>query len=62
MRRTLEREHEACPHCGRNACSWHMPGRFCWYAYEDLPGQVQRKPPTTVATTEPEKTKGLSGG
>jgi hypothetical protein len=38
-----EREHEACPHCGRNACSWHMPGRFCVYAYEDLPGQVKKR-------------------
>lgn len=49
MRVREEREHEPCPHCGRNACSWHLPGRFCRYAYEDLPGQ---RPATTVTTHE----------
>jgi hypothetical protein len=51
MRRNFEREHENCPHCGRNSCSWHMPGRFCWYAYEDLPGEVKRKGATSCHTS-----------
>jgi hypothetical protein len=63
MRWRDEREHEPCPHCGRNACSWHMPGRFCVYAYEDLPGDVKRKPVKSVLTMrESEKRKGLTGG
>lgn len=50
--RRFEREidHDSCPHCGRNACSWHMPGRVCVYAYEDLPGEVKRKPVKSVMT------------
>ena len=56
-----EREHEPCPHCGRNTCSWHMPGRRCVYAYEDLPGEVKTRPPRT-ADTDGDKTKGLTGG
>jgi hypothetical protein len=60
MRRNFEREHENCPHCGRNSCSWHMPGRFCWYAYEDLPGEVKR--PKKPEPNEPEENKSLFGG
>lgn len=39
-----DREHEPCPHCGRNACSWHRPGRVCSYRYADQPGQVKPRP------------------
>jgi hypothetical protein len=60
MRFREEREHEDCPHCGRSSCSWHMPGRFCWYAYEDLPGQVKKRPPPEPTTEA--KQKGLIGG
>jgi hypothetical protein len=48
MRFREEREHEPCPHCGRNACSWHRPGRVCGYRYEDLPGEV--KPRAFIVT------------
>lgn len=40
MRWHEDASHEPCPHCGRNACSWHLPGRICRYAYADQPGQV----------------------
>lgn len=46
--RSEDREHENCPHCGRNACSWHGPGRFCAYVYADQPGQVRRVPGVTT--------------
>lgn len=42
MRWHEDAEHEPCPHCGRDACSWHLPGRLCRYAYADQPGQVKR--------------------
>lgn len=42
MRWRDERDHEPCPHCGRNACSWHRPGRVCVYRYTDQPGEVPR--------------------
>jgi hypothetical protein len=48
MRFRDEVEHEPCPHCGRNACTWHGPGRRCGYAYEDLPGAV--KPRAFIVT------------
>jgi hypothetical protein len=60
MRVREEREHECCPHCGRNSCSWHMPGRFCVYACEDLPGNLKKRP--VPDANEPERTKGLTGG
>jgi hypothetical protein len=48
MRWREEREHEPCPHCGRNSCGWHRPGRVCSYAYADQPGEV--KPVRGVTT------------
>ena len=48
MRWQEEREHECCPHCGRNSCGWHRPGRYCEYRYADQPGQV--KPRAYVVT------------
>lgn len=63
MTRNYEREHEPCPHCGCNACSWHMPGRICRYAYEDLPGGVRRKPLKSVLTLrEYQDNKSPNGG
>jgi hypothetical protein len=44
MRFRDEVEHEPCPHCGHNACSWHLPGRICHYAYVDQPGEVRPRP------------------
>lgn len=39
-----DRTSEPCPHCGRNACGWHLPGRVCRYAYADQPGEVTPRP------------------
>lgn len=63
MKRDYEREHEPCPHCGRNACSWHRPGRICPYMYADWPGDARKKPIKSVRTLrEYEQQKGLTGG
>ena len=52
MRRSREdgAEHEPCPHCGKNACTWHLPGRRCDYAYLDQPGEVRPQPQITAST------------
>jgi hypothetical protein len=44
MRWRQDIEHEPCPHCGRNACSWHLHGRICRYAHADQPGEVTPRP------------------
>jgi hypothetical protein len=35
MRFREDVEHEPCLHCGRNTCTWHLPGRRCVEAYRD---------------------------
>lgn len=42
--RDADQMSEPCPHCGRNACGWHLPGRVCRYRYADQPGEVRPRP------------------